>query len=351
MAERVTIKDVARVSGVSIKTVSNVLNHTGSMRPETRQRVQLAIRQLGYRLNTSARSLKTGETRLIGLGIFDFSQPFAPYLTDKVIDAARSQGYGVITCTYGNDQQGLSSIIDETYRLGADGWLFFAVQPLEEDATILDQSYPVVLMGEYSSYGKTDWVTMSNEQALYELTTNLIKSGFERIALIGAPMDMRNLDRIMSSSEGMSELRMRGYLRALNNSGIPVDWNLVVPCDLINREGGAIAASWLMRGATLPDAIICLTDAAALGAMAELQRNGISIPRDIQIVGFDNVPEGEYATPSLTSVDPMVGEYAAKAVQMLIERIEGYSGSARTFTTDFTLIERDSTIFSEKHCC
>ena len=100
MAKRVTITDVARETGVSIKTVSNVLNNTGSMRPETRQRVQDAIERLGYRVNVSARAMKTGGTKLIGLAITDFCQPFMPYLADSIVAAARSRGYAVITDTY-----------------------------------------------------------------------------------------------------------------------------------------------------------------------------------------------------------------------------------------------------------
>ena len=110
MAKRVTITDVARETGVSIKTVSNVLNNTGSMRPETRQRVQDAIERLGYRVNVSARAMKTGGTKLIGLAITDFCQPFMPYLADSIVAAARSRGYAVITDTY-NSAGGLAQAI------------------------------------------------------------------------------------------------------------------------------------------------------------------------------------------------------------------------------------------------
>ena len=113
MAKRVTITDVARETGVSIKTVSNVLNNTGSMRPETRQRVQDAIERLGYRVNVSARAMKTGGTKLIGLAITDFCQPFMPYLADSIVAAARSRGYAVITDTY-NSSGGLAQAIPET---------------------------------------------------------------------------------------------------------------------------------------------------------------------------------------------------------------------------------------------
>jgi len=136
VAKRVTITDVARETGVSIKTVSNVLNNTGSMRPETRQRVQDAIERLGYRVNVSARAMKTGGTKLIGLAITDFCQPFMPYLADSIVAAARSRGYAVITDTY-NSAGGLAQAIPETKKLAADGWTF----KTESDTETLLVSY------------------------------------------------------------------------------------------------------------------------------------------------------------------------------------------------------------------
>ena len=141
MAKRVTITDVARETGVSIKTVSNVLNNTGSMRPETRQRVQDAIERLGYRVNVSARAMKTGGTKLIGLAITDFCQPFMPYLADSIVAAARSRGYAVITDTY-NSAGGLAQAIPETKKLAADGWIFFMGSP------ITDRTAPAVSVGD-----------------------------------------------------------------------------------------------------------------------------------------------------------------------------------------------------------
>ena len=181
MGSRVTIKDVAREAGVSIKTVSNVLNNSGSMRPETRQRVEQTMRRLGYTLNVSARAMRSGGTRLIGLGIFDFSQPFAPYLADIVIDYARQHEYGVIINTYGSGSRGLPAIIDDTYRLGADGWLFFTERPLANEGAILNQPYPVVLTGDYLSYGKSDLVTMPNRAAISDVTGRYAASAYAGI--------------------------------------------------------------------------------------------------------------------------------------------------------------------------
>ena len=153
MAKRVTITDVARETGVSIKTVSNVLNNTGSMRPETRQRVQDAIERLGYRVNVSARAMKTGGTKLIGLAITDFCQPFMPYLADSIVAAARSRGYAVITDTY-NSAGGLAQAIPETKKLAADGWTFKTESDTEtlliapRNQTVLDDTAPAVSVGD-----------------------------------------------------------------------------------------------------------------------------------------------------------------------------------------------------------
>ena len=104
---------------VTIKDVSNVLNDTGSMRPDTRRRVEEVMRKLGYTVNISARAMRSGGTKLIGLNIFDFSQPFVPFFTDKVIEYAKERHYGVVINTYGSDGEGLVASVDESYRLGA----------------------------------------------------------------------------------------------------------------------------------------------------------------------------------------------------------------------------------------
>lgn len=340
---RVTIKDVARHAGVSIKTVSNALNATGSMRQSTKQRVLESMKTLGYAINLSARSLKTGRTKLLGLAIFDFSQPFAPYVTDRIIAAARERGYGVIISTYGVNGGGLPSIIDETHRLPADGWIMFADRPLGGDGELLEQSYPVVLVGDYLSHGKYDWVTMPNRQATHAVTCRLIDAGCRSIAVLGVPARIGARGERLGMDEGTQELRVQGYVQALREHGIAVDWDLLLTWERMLGESGRGAVRLMLDSGLRPDALICLNDALALGAMHELQVSGVDVPGDIQVVGFDNVPEASYSTPALTTVDPFIDDYAHRAVDMLIERIEGYDGAPRTFVTDFAVVERGST--------
>lgn len=355
MGKRVTIKDVAREAGVSIKTVSNVLNNCGSMRPATRQRVEETMKRLGYTLNVSARAMKTGSTRLIGLGISDFSQPFVPYLADSIIDYARQCGYGVIINTYGSVGRGIPAIVNDAYQLGADGWLFFADRSLDNEGAALEQPYPLVLAGDYLSYGKSDLVTMSNVAAINDAVGRLLDAGIHRIALLGAPhigetndsMLLGDLDEdarkaILTAYEGTQSLRMQGYVQAFEQHGLSADWNMAVSAPVWDRLGGMRAACKLLDSGVLPEVVVCLNDALAFGAMHELQRRGLRVPEDVRVVGFDNVPEAKFSTPSLTTIDPHVEDYAHHAVDMLIERIEGYDGPARTYTTDFTLVERAS---------
>lgn len=339
--KRVTIKDVAARADVSIKTVSNVINGTGSMRPETHERVKVAIRELGYVPNLAARAMKTGRTKLIGLYIFDFSQPFAPYLADKVIEAARKRGYGVIINTYGFDSEGFNNI-DENVGLGADGWIFFTERSLKNQIEILDKPYPIVIAGDYLTYGKADLVTMPNAQALRTITGNLLDAGNRTIALIGASLYDTGWKAVTEACEGTILLRLRGYVEAYEQRECSIDWQYLISAARWDQNGGAVATSQMLEIRPCPDAIICLNDALAIGAMYELQRRGIRIPQDVRIIGFDNVPETRFSVPSLTTIDPHVKDYAQAAVSMVIDRIEGYNGPVRTYTTGYTLVERAS---------
>ena len=341
MQSRPTIKDVARQAHVSIKTVSNVINHSGSMRPETRKRVEKAIDDLGYSINISARRLKTGGSKLIGVATFNFAQPFPAMFVDTVVKIARRAHYGVVIDTYDSNGPGLVDIINEIPRLGADGWIFLADRPVEPKS-LLDQNFPVVLVGDYISGGKVDNVMMPNVAAVRDAVGRLLASGVDRIGLIGAP-DGADRQTLFTAKEGGRPMRTRGYVEAFDQVHKKIDWRIVVSGNKWISSDGERAVSNMLAVSDAPDAIVCLNDALALGAMHELQRRGYKIPDDVQIVGFDNVSEGRFANPSLTSIDPHASDFAKQAVEMLIERIQGYAGPARSRVTDYRLIERGST--------
>lgn len=354
-SKRVTITDVAREAGLSIKTVSNVINKGGSMRPETRARVEETIRRLGYRINVSARAMKAGRTGLIGLGLNCFDQPFMPYFADSIIAAARERGYGVITDTY--PASGIEGVVEETYRLGADGWIFFVGCTLAGGGTVLRQPYPVVAVGDYdvddeATGGLVDRVTMPNREAMQALTGRLLDDGCRSIAVFGARLpggsdaaSTAERDRLLASGDGTTIQRVQGYAQAFRERGLEPDWRYLDSPSAWTRAGGSQAVRMLFAsGLPMPDAIMCLNDASALGAIVELQRRGLRVPQDVRVTGFDNVPESDFSTPGLTTVDPDVTDYARHAVDMLIERIEGLDAPARTYITDYNVIVRGSAL-------
>lgn len=343
MGNRVTIKDVAREANVSIKTVSNVLNDTGSMRPDTRRRVEEVMRKLGYTVNISARAMRSGGTKLIGLNIFDFSQPFVPFFTDKVIEYAKERHYGVVINTYGSDGEGLVASVDESYRLGAEGWILFVMSPLADEGAVLEQPYPIVTTGDHLAYGKSDWITMPNIESISTVVGRFLDEGAQTVALMGVLPELVDEAVLRRQTEGTQALRAQGYVKAFEERGLSVNWRYVIPAESMNQREGMLVTKAMLDKLPCPDVVVCLNDAIALGAIHELQRCGLHVPDDVQVVGFDNVPEAEYSVPALTTIDPHIDDYAKHAVDMLIDRIEGYSGPARTYTTDFTLVERAST--------
>lgn len=353
MSSRVTITQVAREAGVSIKTVSNVLNDTGNMRQETRAHVQEVMEKLGYHVNLAARSMRTGATKLIGLGIPDFSQPFNPYLTDSIIQAARERGYGVITSTYGFHNQAIESILPQTHKLPADGWIFFPNCAVEHDSAIFSQPYPIVLASDFSAFNKVDSVAMHSYKAVEEVIKSLFTKGKKRIAFVGAPLqreeesDDEYIHRIQDSQFGTLELRSKAYCDALRAHGVEVNMRYLFQCMYLDHKNGTesiqrMAARVRSGDIELPDAIVCCNDAIALGVIHGCAREKINIPDDVEIVGFDNVPEAHYSNPTLTSIDPHVDEYAEKAVDFLIERIEGYRGPARRYMSGCEIQKRQS---------
>ncbi|OTA26587.1 LacI family transcriptional regulator [Alloscardovia macacae] len=353
MSKRVTITQVAAAAGVSIKTVSNVLNDTGNMRPQTRARVRRVMDELGYQVNLAARTMRTGATKLLGLGIADFSQPFSAYLTDNIIQAARARGYGVVTSTYGFHHQSAESILPETHKLPADGWIFFLGDRAAEDSPIFSQSYPVVFASEFDAFGKVDSVTMPSYEMTKDMVTRLIHSGKQRIAFAGAPLRSEGesepdyLARIDASRFGTVDMRTKGYCDALRENGRTVDTRVIRDCMFIDHKNGSELAEHLLEDIDaghleLPDAIVCANDALAFGVIHALASRGVRIPEDVAIVGFDNVPEAQYSNPTLTTINPHVDDFARAAVDFLIERIEGYKGPVRRYSTTCDLQIRQS---------
>ena len=332
-----TLHDVARAAGVSIKTVSNVVHDYPHVRPETRERVRNAIRELGYRPNVSARGLRSGRTGVIGLAVPALRENYFAELADAVIRAADRRGISVlIEQTNGDREKELSSLGGGKLHL-TDGLLFSPVSVGQADAEALDVPIPLVLLGERIFGGPTDHVTMHNTSSARAAVEHLLGLGRTRIALIGAPAS--------DADASSGSLRLDGYRQALEAAGIAEDPDLVRVAAPWNRETGA-EATWRLIDEQVPfDAVFALNDTLGLGVLRALGEAGIRVPEDVAVIGFDNIDESRFSVPSMSSVDPGRDEIAEIAVELLLERIleKGERRPPRQIKPDFQIVEREST--------
>jgi DNA-binding LacI/PurR family transcriptional regulator len=335
-----TMHDVARMAGVSIKTVSNVVNDFPHVRPSTRDRVLSAIAELDYHPNLSARGLRSGKTGVIGLAIPELRQAYFAELADSIIRAAERQKVAVVVDQTGGTREGeLEALSGRRLRL-TDGLLFSPETLGQEDVGALEVSFPLVLLGERIFNGPTDHVTMHNVGAARAATEHLIGIGRRRIAVIGAhPI---NQDDIRSAN-----LRVRGYREAVDAAGIPYDPTLVRVAAPWHRENGVAAMRQLIDEGIPFDSVFTLNDSLGLGALRALGEAGVRVPEDVALIGFDNIDETRFSVPSMTSIDPGQDEIAEVAVRLLIERIneKGEPAPPRQVLADYSVIGRESTGF------
>ena len=333
----VTMQDVARRAGVSVMTVSNVVNEQPHVRATTRAKVLEAISELGYHVNTAARSLRQGRTGVVVLAVPEIDKPYFGLLATLLIERAAARGYDLLVeQTAARRDRELDAIARSRLR-SYDGLILSAVQLHDDDAGLLRGDFPIVLLGERSYTQPLDHVLMANEEGAALATRHLIERGCSRIAMlggrIGAPDDI-----------DVGTLRARGHLSALAEAGWRVDERLVRPVEL-TYEGGRRATRELLDEFGDVDGLFCATDLVAVGAVRALADRGVRVPDDVKVVGFDDVPLASFLTPSLTSVAPDHEAMADAVISMIVDRIEGArpADDYRVFTAPVRLAEREST--------
>jgi DNA-binding LacI/PurR family transcriptional regulator len=332
----VTMHDVARLAGVSIKTVSNVINDYPHIRPSTRERVVEAIKHLEYQPNASARSLRSGRSRMIGLALPELSLSYFAELADNVMRAAERRDLVVLIEQTNGDREKELAVLSGPQLPMIDGLLFSPQDMGEEDMSALTTNIPLVLLGERIFGAPVDHVTMQNVAGARAATRHLISLGRRRIAVIGAPDD---------HEISTSGLRLRGYREALADAGIPYDDALRLRATPWHREQGSLAIRELVATRVEFDAVFAFNDTLALGAMHALQVAGLRIPDDVAVIGWDALDDAKYSIPTLTTLDPGREKIAELAVDLLVERIEhrGEPFSPEEIEVDFSIIEREST--------
>jgi len=341
-----TLKDVALRAGVSIKTVSNVVNDQPNVAPATRVRVLAAIGEMKYRPNLPARHLRKGNVGVLALAVPDLSNPYFSDVGNAIVVAAASHSYTVLLDHTGGKRASEVLVADGLRPHLIDGVILSPMALEMNDLRADHVGAPIVLLGERLIGAPWDHVVIDNVAAARTATSHLLNIGRRRIAAIGVH---RNL-------EGeTSRLRLQGFSEALSEAGLKGNPQLLVPAPGFRRADGAQAhrsdGAHAMRRLLMlddpPDAVFCFNDLLALGAMRALHEEGYRVPEDVAVIGFDDLEEAAFAVPSLSTISPSKEEIGQLAVSLLIDRIQGSrTGPPERIAPSFRLIVRESTMAS-----
>jgi len=329
-----TIRDVARVAGVSVATVSHVVNGTHYVSPELRQRVVDAIEALNYRPNRLARALSRKAVPLLALVVPDISNPYWSCVARAVQDVVDRHGYSVIVCS-------TDGLLQREVRFlqSLSGWISGLILHAyhvthEHIDPYMGEGVAVVIIGDFMAGHEQprtwDHVRGDNEGGAQAAVEHLISLGHRRIAFIQGPAGTPSSTR-----------RLTGFRRALERAGLPVLEELVVPGSY-TREAGRTGIERLLAMPEPPTAVFCANDLIALGALEAAQQLGWQVPRDLSIVGFDDIDEAARARPPLTTIRQPPQHLGAVAAELLMERLSGRVEPRHT-VLEFSLVVREST--------
>lgn len=333
MSNNVTIKDVARKSGVSIATVSRVVNGTGYVKDSTRKKVEEAVALMGYSPNHFARSLSTGSTRIIGAVIPDIANPFFPAIARGIDDVLTSNGYLLVIGNTDNDEGQEEALVKALLEKRVDG-IVFVTGSHEPDALVRNASaeVPIAAIDREVRGVDCDLVTCDSYKGAYDMTRHLIDCGHRRIAFISGPMHLST-----------SQKRLAGFRAAQRDAGL--DERSPVFYGDFRYETGYSFAREILASPSGVTAVFAANDLMAMGAMRFFLDAGVLVPAQMAVAGYDDIQMASIIRPSLTTIAQPAYRMGAVAAEVLLERL--HAGSGRPFQVkvlDPTLVVRDSTV-------
>jgi LacI family transcriptional regulator len=324
----ITIRDVAETAGVSVSTVSRVLNGKADVASDTQNRILTVIDELGYATNLAARSMRSQKNNMVGLIMPDIAYPFAIEVMKGVNRAIAQSEFDLLVYTTGDvrksgrasHEQKFVSLLTKSITDGV-----IIVAPVAGEFLT---NAPIVSIDPLMSNPHYPSVHATNYQGAVDAMAYLLGLGHRRIAHISGRAELESSNR-----------RLKGYSDSLEQAGIAIDQDLIVPGDY-TTETGMKAAKGLLSLAHRPTAIFASNDQTAMGVYAAADEMGIRIPDDLSVVGFDNISESKYM--GLTSTDQFISEMGFVATQMLIKLIHEESLEAPTYKMQTQLVIRDS---------
>lgn len=331
------MRDVAARAGVSPKTVSNVVRGWPNVSNDTRARVNEALEALGYRMNVSARMLRSGRSGILALAVPWISTPYFAELTSVIVRAAEERGSTVfVEQTDGSLERELRVLEGIRGNL-VDGLIFSPYAAGAEHIAARKSATPMVLLGERVGPAEppADHVVIDNVSAADDLTSHLVACGYRRIATIG----------LHEGEAGEhSRLRAQGFEAALARAGLPVVPELQAMVSGFLRSEGARAMRSLLDLPRPPEAVFCFDDLLALGALHAAHERGLRVPEDIAVAGFDDIEDSRYSYPTLTTVRADKEGIARAALDLLLERLDAdHAPEPRAVVPGYEVMVRGST--------
>jgi len=331
----VTIKDVARKAGVSITTVSNVLNdRTSSMSASTLHRVLQVVEDMNYRPNPLARGLVTRRTATIGVILAEIQTPLFLQALNRIEPIARQAGYSVLMSN-ASDSAKEYEVLQLLLEKRVDGLIFLSVSEWIEDDHVPELerlNVPTVLVNRAKTYDNLDQINWDDTTGIFEAVEHLIGLGHRRIAHLCGPEQRRS-----------GQNRLQGYKAALERHGIPCRPEYICPGDYTDTTDIWRASTCrLLELSPRPTAIVASDGTVAATVIKTIQRAGLRVPRDVAVVGVDDQHFGTYLNPALTTVRLPVLEAGRRAVQMVLDQIAGVRTESQHVLLPCSLIVRES---------
>lgn len=324
----VTIQDVAKAAGVSVSTVSRVLNEKIDVASETQEHILSVIRKLGYTSNLAARSMRSHKKNLVGLVVPDIGFPYSIEIMKGVNRAIAESKYDLLLYTTGDVQKNGSALHEQHYVSLLNNSITDGVLIVASAAAEFITNAPIVAVDPHIVNPNYPSVQGTNYQGALDAMEYLIKLGHRRIAFISGRPEI-----------GSAVRRLQGYRDSLTRAGIEVDESLIMPGDF-TQKAGYNSTCQLLQMKNPPTAIFASNDQSAIGVIQAAEEMGLRIPNDLSVVGFDNITEAKYL--GLTTVDQFLEEMGYVAMQMLIKLVTGEPLDVEVYKMQTKLLVRTS---------
>jgi LacI family transcriptional regulator len=326
----VTLRDVSAIAGVSLSTVSHVINRTRVVSEPARERVEAAIRQTGYTPNSLARSLKTAVTHTIGVAIGDIRNPYFTDVVQALEESARERGYSLLLSDSGDNPEREMDTLRVLVERRVDGLIFAPANPGRAALEFLQQRGVKLVQIDRIADAAWDYVVAGNTAATRQMVRHLCDIGHRRIAMLAGLADLSS-----------TRERIAGFRRGLHDAGQSAEPDLIVAAG--SRSEPARAATLaLMRSANPPTALVAGNNLMALGAMRALRERGLAVPQDVALVAFDDFEWADLFSPRLTTIAQPCRQIGETAVRLLLERIHAPDLPPRHVRLPAVMQHRDS---------